>query len=399
MTPPRTLASAPARRGASLVELLVTMVIFSIVMASAFGFLLVQTRGYRTIATRSDQVQNARFGHDILRQEIRTAGTNVADAQPLVVYASDSVFAFNSDLLTNLVDSVLFTGAIYVDPFASDEEAMALTTEDPITIPGTTFSYPLADYSSAFGTIGEAETVIFFFATDSLDEESGTYALMRQSNAGAAERVAGGLKPIEGTPFFRYWYDPARYDPTATAIELVPAAWLPLAKTVPVRGAPPDTGVSPTTRIDQLRVVEVAYLGARRSDGTREPVRFRIPLPNVAAERAVRACGRPPLPPSAPTAVWNADSAAVLLSWPKAVDDGGGEDDALRYVLWRRIAGSGIWRAPLATIGVDAAALAYSYRDGGVESGFGHNYQYVLAVQDCTPNLSTLSGVTGVIVP
>jgi prepilin-type N-terminal cleavage/methylation domain-containing protein len=387
------------RRGATLVELLVTMLIFGIVMSSAFAFLLVQTRGYRSIATRTDQVQNARFGHDILRQEVRTAGTNVVDAQPLVVYASDSVFAFNADLLTNLLDSVLFTGAIYVDPYASDDEASALTTDAPIVIPGSTFTYPLADYSSALGTIGEAETVIFYFTPDTLSEEAGDYALMRQTNGGVPEMVSGGLRQSDGIPFFRYWYDPARYDAAANGLERVPPAWLPLAKTVAIRGAPPDTGASTTTRIDQLRAVEVTYEAAKRSDGDREVIRYMIPMPNVGAERAVRACGRPPLPPSTPNAVWNVDSAAVLLSWPNATDDGAGEDDTLRYVLWRRLLGATTWRAPIATVGAVPGTGTYSYRDGGVEVGAGNTYQYVLAVQDCTPNLSTLSGVVGVTVP
>jgi len=397
MTPAHAL---PPRRGSSLVELLVTMVIFSVVMASAFGFLLVQTRGYRTVSTRTEQVQNARFGHDILRQEIRTAGTNVADAQPLVVYASDSVFAFNSDLLTNLLDSMLFTGAIYVDPYATDAEASALTTDAPIVIPNSSFSYPLADYSSVLGTIGEAETVIFYFRPDEDSDDAHAYQLMRQVNGGTPELIANGLHRVgAGVPFFRYWYNPTRYDPNATNLQPVPAGWLPLAKTVASRGTPPDTGTATTTRIDQLRAVEVTYEAARRSDGTREVIQYRIPMPNLGADRAVRACGRPPLAPSAPSAVWNADSAAVILDWPNATDDGGGEDDTLRYVLWRRLAGATTWRTPIATVGAVAGTPLYQYRDGGVETGFNHQYQYVLAVQDCTPNLSTLSGVVGVNVP
>jgi prepilin-type N-terminal cleavage/methylation domain-containing protein len=396
MLPART---THRRRGATLVELLITMLIFGIIMTSAFAFLLVQTRGYRSLATRTDQVQNARFGHDILRQEIRTAGTNVVDAQPLVVYASDSVFAFNADLLTNLVDSVFKTGAIYVDPYASDADASALTTDAPIVIPGTTFSYPLADYSSALGTVGEAETVIFYFTPDTLSAEAADYALMRQTNGGVPEMVSGGLRRSGDAPFFRYWYDPARYDPSASGLARVPESWLPLAKTVAIRGAPPDTGMSVTTRIDQLRAVEVTYEGAKRSDGGREIVRYMVPMPNVGAERAVRACGRPPLPPSTPSVVWQADSAVVLLTWPNAMDDGAGEDDTLRYVLWRRLAGATTWRAPIATVGAVPGTGMYTYRDGGVDVGAGMRYEYVLAVQDCTPNLSTLSGVAGVTVP
>ena len=57
-----------ARRGLTLTELLVTLAVFSVVMASAFGFLLSQTRGFRSMASRSDQIQSARFGRDVLRK-------------------------------------------------------------------------------------------------------------------------------------------------------------------------------------------------------------------------------------------------------------------------------------------------------------------------------------------
>jgi hypothetical protein len=344
-------------------------------------------------------VQNARFGHDILRQELRAAGTNVVDAQPLIVYADDSVFAFNADLLTNLVDSGLFTGAIYVDPYASDAEASAATTSSPFVIPNSSFAYPLADYSSVMGTVGEAETITFYFTADTTTSESDDFLLMRKVNAEPAEIVASGLTRAGSAPFFRFWYDPARYDPAADGLELIPGNWLPLAKTVATRGAAPDTGTSATTRIDQIRAVEVVYEAARKAGGDREEIRYTIAVPNVGADRAVRACGRPPLPPNAPSAVYNADSAAVFLTWPKAVDDGGGEDDTLRYVLWRRPIGAPNWGTPLATVGAAAATLSYSYKDGGITPGAGNQYQYVLAVQDCTPNLSTLSGTTTVSVP
>ena len=297
------------RAGTSLVELLVTTMIFGVVMTSAFSFLLVQTRSYRTMATRTDQVQNARFGHDILRQELRAAGTNVVDAQPLIVYADDSVFAFNADLLTNLVDSGLFTGAIYVDPYASDAEASAATTSSPFVIPNSSFAYPLADYSSVLGTVGEAETVTFYFTADTTTSESDDFLLMRKVNAEPSEIVASGLTRAGSAPFFRFWYDPARYDPAADGLELIPGSWLPLAKTVATRGAAPDTGTSTTTRIDQIRAVEVVYEAARKAGGDREEIRYTIAVPNVGADRAVRACGRPPLPPNAPAAVYNADSA------------------------------------------------------------------------------------------
>jgi hypothetical protein len=89
----------------------------------------------------------------------------------------------------------------------------------------------------------------------------------------------------------------------------------------------------------------------------------------------------------------------VMLSWPRAADDNGGESDAVRYVIWRRITGHASWGAPLASISVSGSALSYRYKDGGVDTGIGRSYQYALAVQDCTPNLSGVAATASVVVP
>jgi hypothetical protein len=106
-----------------------------------------------------------------------------------------------------------------------------------------------------------------------------------------------------------------------------------------------------------------------------------------------------PIAPSAPTPVWRSDSLAVMVTWPKAVDDGAGEADAVRYVLWRRPNGAATWDDPLATVSVVAGTGSYAYKDGGVTRGASLRYQYALAVQDCTPNLSGLAVSTLVTVP
>jgi prepilin-type N-terminal cleavage/methylation domain-containing protein len=387
------------RAGFSLTELLVTLLIFSAVTASAFGFLLSNVRGMRQMSDRSDQIQTGRFSRDILRQEMRTAGTNVTEDQPMLVYASDSVFAFNADIISNRRDSSLFTGAIYVDPYASDDEAAAMALSSAQAIPGTSFTYPLADYAPIVGTTGEAETVIYRFAPDTASPDPDAYMLLRQVNAMPAEMVASGLRKVSGQPFFRYWYDPSRYDNTATSLTEIPTSWLPLAKTVAMRGIEPDTGTAVTTRIDQIRAVEVTYEATRASDGSPDEVRFMVPMPNTGADRQSRACGRPPLSPTAPNATWVADSLAVILTWSPAVDDGGGEQDAVRYVLFRRLNGSATWGNPLAGVSATAGAPGYRYKDSGVEVGSGLTYDYALAVQDCTPNVSGLAASAAVVVP
>ena len=387
------------RRGVSLVELLVTMSIFGVVGASAVGFLLAQTKGFRVTANRSEQIQNGRFGRDLMRQEIRTAGTNTADFQPVIVYASDSVFAFNSDLLTNRVDSAQFTGAIYTDLYATSAEASSFDLGSAQVIPGTSFTYPLANYSAITGTAGEAETIIFRFVRDTGSANSADYMLLRQVNNGRAEMIASGLRKVGTTPFFRYWYDPTRYSATSTDLDSVPRSWLPLAKTVAQMGAIPDTGTAPSTRIDQLRTVEVNFEATHPTTSGSELVNYQVPLPNAAVDRQSRACGRTPIAPTAPSVAWNHDSAAVLITWPKAADDAGGESDAVRYVIWRRVTGAASWGSPLASVSAIGATTTYRYKDGGVDTGLGRSYQYALAVQDCTPNLSGIAASTGVVVP
>lgn len=388
-----------ARRGVTLAEMLVTLVIFGLVGTSAVGFLLAQTKGYRVTANRSEQIQNGRFGRDLMRQEIRTAGTHTTDYQPVVVYANDSVFAFNSDLLTNRVDSARFTGAIYTDPYASNTDAASFDVGSARVIPGSSFTYPLANYSTVAGTAGEAETVIFRFVRDTGSTNSADFMLLRSINAGEPEMIASGLRRVGTRPFFRYWYDPTRYSTTLTDLDTVPRDWLPLAKTVALRGFTPDTGTATTTRIDQIRAVEISYEATRPKVGGTEVVTYQVPMPNAAVDRQARACGRTPIAPSSPTAAWNVDSAAVILTWPRASDDGGGESDAVRYVIWRKITGAGTWGSPLATVSVAGASVTYRYKDGGVDTGFGRSYQYALAVQDCTPNLSTVAASGNVVVP
>jgi prepilin-type N-terminal cleavage/methylation domain-containing protein len=391
--------SAGDRRGYSLAELLIAVAMFGIVTTAAVTFLLKQSEGMRALALRSAQVQNARFGRDVLRQELRTVGTNITETQPMVVLANDSTFAFNADLLTNRVDATRFTGAVYVDPYATNAEASALTPAGAITVPGSNpaVTYPLAWYTQVPGTPGEAELVVFRFVVDTSVAGGAEYLLLRQVNAQPPQVVASGLRKSGTTPFFRYWHDPSRFNSALTSLDTVPRGWLPLAKTVALRGVAPDTGTAVTTRIDALRAVEVTYETMAPVAGRRDVVRYMVPLPNTVMPRQARACGRPPIAPTTVAGAWNADSGAVLVSWGAAVDDGTGEQDAVRYVLWRKAPADATWPEPLATVSVVGGVSTYRYRDAGVQAG--QPYQYAVAVQDCTPNLSSIATSAPVLVP
>jgi prepilin-type N-terminal cleavage/methylation domain-containing protein len=389
-----------ARDGLTLLELLIALVIFGLVIGGAIGFLAAQGKGLSLLSDRNAAVQNGRFGRDLLRQEIRTVGTNVTEEQPTIILANDSAFAFNSDLTTNSKDSVALTGAVYVDPFAPSAQVTAATLDRQFAVPGSqpTLRYPLQSYSVS-PTIfinSDAETVSYRFVPDTAGAAS-TYALWRQVNDQAAELIATGLRRSLSIPFLRYYYDPSKFGALNPNLDTVPRAWLPLTKAVPRRGLDTDTGTAISTRIDALRAVEVTYEVTPARGGVREVVRYLVPMPNVANARQSRACGRPPIAPSAPSVAWIADSNVVRVTWGRAVDDGAGEKDAIRYVLWRQLSGATGWGEPISTIAATQAAT-YSVRDNGMTTRPA-TYRYALSVQDCTPNVSSLTVSGATLVP
>lgn len=401
-----TRSPSPARRaagrraGVTLIELLIGLTIFGAVMAAGMGFMMTQSRGLRVLSDRSNTVQNGRFSRDLLRQELRAAGTNVTDVQPILVMANDSVVAFNADLTTRNRDSVSLTGAVYVDTYASEATVSAITLDRQFTIPGSSpvLMYPLQSYSqvNAMFINSDAELLIYRFTPDTAGP-LGTYALLRQVNDQKPELVATGLRRADNKPFFRYWYDPTRYGADEPDLDTVPRNWLPLRKTAPRRGLDADTGVAVSARIDQLRAVEVTYEAKATGSNRPEIVRYLVPLPNVENARQSRACGRPPLQPNSPGVTWRSDSQFVQITIPAAVDDGAGERDAIRYVIWRQRVGFGSWGEPISTVAATQRST-YIVRDNGMPVR-NASYRYGVAVQDCTPNVSSMSTSADVYVP
>jgi prepilin-type N-terminal cleavage/methylation domain-containing protein len=370
-----------SRGGFTLLELLISLVLFGVVIAGALGFVVAQSKGLRVLSDRANGVQNGRFGRDLLRQELRTAGTNVTEEQPIIVLANDSAFAFNADLTSNRRDSVGLTSAVYVDEFAPDAQVTAMTLDVQQAVRGATpaIRYPLQSYSQSASVFinSEAELVTFWFAPDSSDSHR-TYALWRRVNGAPPELVSSGLTRSRGAPFLRYYYDASLFSTSATGLQQVPGEWMPLTKQVARRGVESDTGTAVSRRIDALRAVEVLYEATPPKGDAREVVRYMVPLPNVANARQSRACGRPPLLPSTPTVVWRADSQMVQITIPRAVDDGAGERDVIRYVLWRQQVGAGTWGEPISTVAATQSAN-YTVRDAGQPVRPG-NYRYALAV-------------------
>lgn len=385
------------RHGMTLVEMLVAMTVFLGVLATAVSALGQQSRGFTRGADEMGILQNLRYGVQQLEQEVRAAGANTADRQPPVAYAGNTAFAFNADLVSNVVGDI---SAVYVDPDAPAGHVSGMTTgmAGPISGSSPVFSYPLANYVGGNGFNTAAETITFWFDPDPETARADDFVLLRRVNNRAPETLVRNiLAPVGNLPFFRYRY--LNEDANGVErIDTVPTAWLPLRHTSAQHGQLPDTGV--TARIDQLRSVEVRYRVTNGRAGADERIReiaTIIPLANMGLKK-LKTCGDEPLFSSVVTATPAAPSGQpprIDLAWGASVDEAAGERDVIRYVVWRRLFGSPDWGDPYTS--VPSGAPPYLFSDVGVTPG--SVYQYAVAAQDCTPNLSPLSVTASVTAP
>lgn len=391
-----TMSGPGQQRGFSLVELLVALTVFGVLMAGTLSFFSSQDEAFQDGMERMSVLQNVRFAANALEKDLRTAGSNLAPGQPALVYAGPSTVAFNADFATNDVDDPF---AVYFEPEATQAEVRALTEGRGGDIPGTSFAYPDTTYreSGSTGPAGAAETLIFFFEPDASTERTDDYVLRRQVNDRPAEVVARQLVPPESGRFFEFWELPDSAS-GPTSLSAVPPSRLPLRHSEAVHNSPADTGS--TRRIDGVhgvRLTLTATSDASGDDEKRASIDRLVKLPNVGLSRRPT-CGDAPLLGTSLTAVpdLNDDGDPIVeLFWGQATDESGGEEDVVRYVLYRRSTGSGDWGEPM--LSIPSGQSSYTYTDASVSPG--QSYDYGLAAQDCTPSLSSLDAATGIVPP
>ena len=380
------------RRGFTLIELLIAMTVFVVVLGAALGFLTAQQRAFQKGADAMSVLQNLSYATDNLDSQIRTAGGNAHDAQPPVVYAGPSAFAFNADYVANDAADI---SAVYIDPDASPAEVEALRVGTPITIPTSSpaFVYPAADYIDAAGFNSPAETIVLYFSPNAETARGDDFLLLRQVNANPPEvLVRNVLRDSTSLPFFRYYKLRTAAVGQLPQLVMVPAGEMPLSHPFPTHGNTADLGNAASRRIDSLRVVLVSFRVTNGETGAgerTERVSLSIPLPNMGLKQ-LKICGSQPvfgqaLVPAFDT-VGGADK--VILNWNRAFDEGSGENDVVRYMLWRRKLNPGPpeqYGDPLTSIA--AGFPAYQYVDAqGIERDA--TYEYRIAAQDCSPKLS-----------
>lgn len=380
-------------RGFTLTEMMIALVVFSVIAGSALSVFRSQSKGFRLGSDRMAAVQNGRFALDQLTRDLRTVGTGTTDEQPFLIYAGSDVVAFNANLISNVTNDVF---AVYVDVNAPAAAVAALQQSQRIILPNTTMGYPDTTYLN--GPVNSsAETIVLFFSPDSSTSRTDDFALFRQINSLAPELVARNLLRNGSVPFFRYHQLSAPANQALTVTQ-IPDNALPIRHQQKLHLAATDTGA--VARIDSVRAVEVQFVATNGLTGAEERTRqftrlIRLPNAGLAQKKT---CGDQPLLGVTLTAaaivLANGDP-AVSLSWNRATDEGGGENDVVRYVIWRKTPSAPDWGDGF--MSVPSGQATYVYNDQTVASG--DQFQYALAAQDCTPSLSSQSTTGTITIP
>lgn len=382
------------RQGLTLIEILIALTIYGVVVAGALGFVASQNTAFHLSLDRMSVLRNARYVVETLATDIPTLGTNVPAQQPGVVYADDDVFAFSADYATNVANDIF---AVYID---EDAPAGQVTVPgSALTLPNSSFSWPDSAYEVGSGTASPAELLVFFFAEDSTTTRGDDYSLYRQINDGTPELVARNiLQPTGGVPFFRY-FRRVDYASSASIIDTIPQASLPVAHTVPYHGAAQDTGSAALA--DSIRAVRVSFRTTNGRSGVQErigEVTRLITMPNSGLG-VLKSCGDEPILGTilnVANAVDAGGDPVAELTWNAATDESGGEKDVVRYVIYRQEAPlTADWGDPF--LSIPAGQASYVYQDGKVDSGV--QYAYALSAQDCTPSLSAMTTSTTITIP
>lgn len=250
----RTRLNRP-RRGLTLIELIITLVLVAIIGAAAGRLLISQTRFYARMSAKKDARSVTRSATNLLQTELSmieagagiTAATN--DSITVRMPYAWGVMCQSNTMMMLPVDSALYAMATFAGYAIKDTTATgAYTYTASGTAPTagtasncTGMTYPITaptngSYLSVTGLAGTSgapvflwQTVTYKFANSTLF--SGQRGLWRRIGTGTPEEI---LAPFQSTAQFRFYQlyeDTARVTPPALTdirgIELLMAAQSP----------------------------------------------------------------------------------------------------------------------------------------------------------------------------
>ena len=388
-----------ARRGFTLAELLISMVLLMVITGAAVQFLRKQSNLVSRESMRMDAMQNAQFAGSVMERELREAGAGTSDQQPMLVQLDSEALTFNANMVS--VDSG-DVRAVYQLTDADTNGTRTMLKTERMQLPNSSpaRSYPDSTYYWAPGVLSGAETISYYLRPDSTQSVAKRYMLFRRVNALAPTLVARGIiKDPTATrdtmPFFTYF----KTD-TFNRLVAVPRTMLPLYHNM-IHGAQDDTGRFALT--DSIRAVKLHFITTTRDPKTGQDnyrtVETLVRMMNSGLVDRL-SCGLPPYAPSNVVATSSPAASVtkyVTLTWTASSDDSGGETDIERYAIFRRLSAASAFGDPVSSIPGSKRAT-YTYTDYQVVAG--NTYVYGVAAQDCSPALSAaVSGLAVTVLP
>jgi prepilin-type N-terminal cleavage/methylation domain-containing protein len=390
-------AAIRVRRGFTLLEMILSMSLLLAIVGMSTQLFRKQSGAVSSQYGTLDAQQNSRFSISSLDRELRMAGVNVVDAQPMIVAATATSIVFSSDLAANDTGDY---AAVYINPDVDSASVGVMKPADKFQLPGTSFTYPDSLYKQVSGIQSNAETIMYYLLKDSTTTASNEYLLMRRVNARPASVVARNIIYNTGDTLFQF----LKSD-TAGTLSPIPQSSLPLVHTSAVHGANADTGKFALT--DSIRVVRVrmrsVFHDLKLNQDVFREIRASIRVMNAGLTDH-STCGNPPIAVTPNATVVPAGGGVpatyVQIDWPKSTDDGTGEKDVERYVLYRRLSTVTTFDQPFASVpagGATGTPPKYLFKDTDVQSG--QKWVYGVAAQDCTPLISTVGTASVVTIP
>jgi prepilin-type N-terminal cleavage/methylation domain-containing protein len=366
----------PERAGFTLLEMMIAVTLTVIVFGLAVPFFRAQILAMDKQAGRADAGRNAAYGVNQIDKDLRNAGVNMPDSQPMLVRVARDAITFNGDLVTKLETGYL---AVYSNKNVDSGAVAALNPSErggKITLPNSSVSYPDAWYR------GDAETTSYFLARPAGATRSDVYNLVRKVNRLPEEVVARSIVVPSGESPFRYF----KSDSVGGLQEIPPSA-LPLHHSAAIHESGLDVGPSALT--DSIVMVRVRLIGMYedpRGGEMRDTVERSIRIMNAGLLHLAQCGDRPPFDVSVRARRVGGGTPGIEVEWPRATDDGGNEKDVMRYALYRRLESAPDFGEPIATVPATGASK-YTFKDVNLTSG---RWVYGVAAQDCTPKNSDI---------
>lgn len=380
-----------SRSGTTLLETLVALTLLGALITATLSLMSDQMRAFNSGAMQGDALQNLRYSMSELEKDLAPLGTNIGPDQPFLVYVDTNVVAFNADYLSKVANDAF---AVYVDTSASALIATAVDKPRRFQIPlsSPAFFYPDTSYKVG-GVNSSAETIIFYFQLDASTTRADDYTLVRKVNDQPADLIASGILKLTGFPFFQYM---ELITPVSGLPFVQPVTTLPRGHSRPLHGAVNDTGSF--AHIDRVRSIRVNFRVTDSQPGAAERIyaAARTLWFANAGIKIKSTCGDEPLLgligfTAAPVVVDGVP--AIRLTWSQASDEAAGEQDVIRYVIYRNTV-FGPVTDPYLSIPPTGSAT-YEHLDYNISPLT--TYYYSIAAQDCTPSLSGIQNALPVV--